>query len=384
MGEHILGERTGENNGEHIIGEHIIGEHIVGENGIGGHTAGEQTIEFRADDGHLCNLIHVRGAREPFRGPVLLVHGAGVRANIFRPPNDTHFVAALLDHGYDVWLENWRASIDLPRCDWTLDDAALYDHPAAVRKVVELTGAPFIKAVVHCQGSTSFMLSAVAGLVPQVSAIVSNAVSLHPQVSWISRQKGRYAVPLLGRVTADLNPQWGRHATGAVPRLLSGLVRLTHHECGNPVCRFSSFTYGTGFPVLWRHENLSDRTHDWISDEFASVPLSFFRQMGSCLAAGHLVSGLQGLPASCTADEPRTQARIAFVAGELNQCFKWQSQQASYDWFEHHRPNYHSLQILAGYGHLDVFIGKHADRDTFPVLLAELDAPTDVTGYATH
>lgn len=335
----------------------------------------EEIVEFVAGDGHGCNLIHVRGAREPSRGPVLLVHGAGVRANIFRPPNDRHFVDALLDHGYDVWLENWRASIDLPRCEWTLDDAALHDHPAAVRKVVELTGARAIKAVIHCQGSTSFMMSAVAGLLPQVETIVSNAVSLHPQVSWISHRKGRYAVPLVGRLTPYLNPQWGEHAQGFVPRMLQGLVKLTHHECDNGVCRFASFTYGTGFPVLWRHENLSERTHDWIRQEFADVPLSFFRQMTRCLDAGHLVAHSPGLPADLTAAEPRTSARIAFIAGERNDCFKWQSQQASFDWFERHRPNYHSLHVLGGYGHLDVFIGKNAARDTFPVLIGELNRP---------
>ncbi|CAM3767655.1 esterase [Paracidovorax anthurii] len=335
----------------------------------------ERVIEFRAGDGRACNLIHIRGPREPDRGPVLLVHGAGVRANIFRPPNDTHFVDALLDHGYDVWLENWRASIDLPPCEWTLDDAALHDHPAAVNKVLELTGARTLKAVVHCQGSTSFMLSAVAGLLPQVTTIVSNAVSLHPQVSWVSHRKSRYAVPLVGWMTPYLNPQWGDSAQGLVPRMLQGLVKLTHHECANGVCRFSSFTYGTGFPVLWRHENLSDRTHDWVRQEFANVPLTFFRQMARCLDAGHLVSQLPGLPADPTAAPPRTDARIAFIAGELNDCFRWQSQQASFDWFERHHPNHHSLHVLGGYGHLDVFIGKNAGRDTFPVLISELDAP---------
>jgi lambda repressor-like predicted transcriptional regulator len=302
------------------------------------------------------------------------VHGAGVRANIFRPPTHTHFVSVLLDHGYDVWLENWRASIDLPPCEWTLDQAALYDHPAAVRKVVELTKSPSLKAVIHCQGSTSFMLSAVAGLVPQVETIVSNAVSLHPQVSWVSRLKGRFAVPVIGKLVPYLNPQWGEHAEGFVPRMLQALVKLTHHECDNNVCRFTSFTYGTGFPVLWRHENLNDSTHDWIRQEFGNVPISFFRHMTRCLEAGHLVSQLPGLPADPTAQPPQTRARMAFIAGEMNDCFKWESQRASFDWFERHRPNYHTMHVLGGYGHLDVFLGKNAHRDTFPVLLAELDA----------
>ena len=61
------------------------------------------------------------------------------------------------------------------------------------------TGEEHLKAVVHCQGSTSFMMSAVAGLLPQVTTIVSNAVSLHPVVPSFSEFKLRY-------IAADLSP----------------------------------------------------------------------------------------------------------------------------------------------------------------------------------
>lgn len=335
-------------------------------------------VPFATEDGRSCNLIHVCGKSTPQRGPVLLVHGAGVRANIFRPPVPTTFVDVLLDHGYDVWLANWRASIDFAANLWTLDQAARFDHPQAVRTILEHTGVKTIKAVIHCQGSTSFTMAAVAGLLPGVSTIVSNAVSLHPIVPWISRQKLRFAVPLVSMLTPYLNPQWGEKAKGLAPKLLRILVLLTHHECNNAVCRFTSFTYGTGFPVLWRHENLSDAIHAWIRDEFAAVPLRFFQQMSRCVEAEHLISsgeGFAGLPSDFTAAPPKTTARFAFIAGEMNQCFLWQSQQASFDWFERHRPNYHSLHVLGGYGHLDVFIGQNAARDTFPVLLAELDRP---------
>jgi len=332
----------------------------------------DELIPFTTADGVACNLVHVLDDRPATRGPVLLVHGAGVRANIFRPPNETTFVDSLLDAGYDVWLENWRASIDLPPNEWTLDQAALFDHPVAVRKVVEATGAAAIKAVVHCQGSTSFMLSALAGLVPQVDTVVSNAVSLHPRVPWISRVKSRYAVPAVAALTPYLDPRWGDAAPTGVARALQSLVKLTHHECDNAVCRFTSFTYGTGFPVLWRHENLSEAVHDWIRNEFGSVPLTFFRQMRRCLDAGHLVSDSPGLQPDPTTVPPQTSARFAFVAGEQNACFNWQSQQASFDWFERHHPNFHSLHVFGGYGHLDVFLGKRAHLDTFPVMLAEL------------
>ena len=140
----------------------------------------DEVIPFTAGDGVELNLIHVRGEHAPTKGPVLLVHGAGVRANIFRAPSGRTLVDVLLDEGWDVWLENWRASIDIPRRRWTLDDAAVHDHPVAVRTVLEHTKADEVRAVIHCQGSTSFMMSAVSGLVPDVSVVVSNAVSLAP------------------------------------------------------------------------------------------------------------------------------------------------------------------------------------------------------------
>src|SRR3546814_17712937 len=49
-------------------------------------------------------------------------------------------VDALVESVYDVWLENWRASIEVPRNLWDLEQAAKFDHPAAVRKVLDETG----------------------------------------------------------------------------------------------------------------------------------------------------------------------------------------------------------------------------------------------------
>ncbi len=97
----------------------------------------ERVVPFEAGDGLECNLINVQGPLDPTKGPVVLVHGAGVRANIFRAPVRETIVDALLAHGYDVWLENWRASIDLAPNLWTLDQAALYDHRPPSRPFFE-------------------------------------------------------------------------------------------------------------------------------------------------------------------------------------------------------------------------------------------------------
>ncbi len=338
----------------------------------------ERIVPFTAGDGMHCNLMNVRGEAAPTRGPVLLVHGAGVRANVFRPPAATTIVDYLVERGYDVWLENWRASIDLPRSEWNLDKAAVHDHPAAVRAVVRETGADHIKALVHCQGSCSFVMSVVAGLVPQVETVVTNAVSLHPIVPTGSRAKLAMLLPFVGLMTDYLNPQWGERAPTIPARLIAATGALAARGCDSTVCTQVSFTYGSGCGALWRHENLTDDTHAWLAAEFGHVPLSFFEQMARCVRRGRLVSvdGLRELPADFTAAAPLSDARFAFFAGELNQCFRPESQIASYDHFDRHHRDYHSLHVLPGYSHLDVFWGKRAAEEVFPLLAAELERPT--------
>ncbi|WP_313814244.1 alpha/beta fold hydrolase [Glutamicibacter sp.] len=335
-----------------------------------------QIIHFSAEDGLPLTLVHVSSVRhsEAPRGPVLLVHGAGVRAELFRPPLERTLVDALLDDGWDVWMLNWRASIDLPAVPWTLDDAAVFDHPAAVREVLRRTGTTSLAAFVHCQGSTSFTIAAVAGLLPEVRTIVSNASSLFINVPWVSRQKLTHLLPLLGGFTPTLSPRWGYKSQGYFSRVVRAGVKLTHHECDNTVCRLVSFTYGAGHPALWSHENLDSATHRWIIGEFAGAPLSFFRQMAQCVKAGYLVpTGVYPqLPESLVDGPPRTDARFSFIGGLDNHCFLPLAQQRTFKFFDYYAPGKHSLHLIPGYGHLDIIFGQNAWRDTYPLILQEL------------
>ena len=53
------------------------------------------------------------------------------------------------------------------------DDVATKDYPAAVSKVLELTGAKTVQMVVHCWGSTTFFMAMLAGLKGVRSAVAS-------------------------------------------------------------------------------------------------------------------------------------------------------------------------------------------------------------------
>lgn len=276
-----------------------------------------------------------------------------------------------MDEGYDVWLENWRASIDLPPSEWDLDKAATYDHPAAVKKIVELTGRKSMKAIIHCQGSTSFMISAVMGLVPEVKVIISNAVSLHPVVPDYSIVKLNWFVPVIKLFFRYLNPQWGLSAPDLKSKFLRLLVRLTHHEDDTLVGKFVSFTYGSGFPALWRLENLDEPTKTWIQQEFAAVPLSFFDHITKCVRHGSLVSNRDR--GDYTLPCPKTTARMVLFAGEKNLCFRPESQQRTFEYFKALEPDRHKLYIIKDYSHLDIFLGKQAHEDVFPIMIRELN-----------
>ncbi len=338
----------------------------------------EERIPFQSADGVECDVTHVRGPKAPTKGPVLLVHGVGVRVEIWRPPTPYTLVDALVDAGYDVWMETWRASMDVPNNTWTLDQAAVLDHPLAVKTVIEHSGATEIQAITHCQGSTSFMMSACAGLIPEVRTVVASAVTLHPVVPKIAKLKLKYVVPPVSRLLGYMDPQWGRRgAPWILPKAVTAYAKLSRRKCDNGVCKVASFMFGAGDPTLWTHEQLSPEVHEWTKGEFGAAPLTFFKQIASCVDRGylHTVDGRPELPENFIDQAPETDARFSFITGGLNNCFLPVSQERTFAFFDKHAPGRHSLHIVPGYGHLDVFVGKNAHRDWFPLIVGELDKP---------
>ena len=321
-------------------------------------------------------LHQIAGPETPTRGPVLLIHGGGVRANLFYGSPGTTIVDVLVEHGYDVWLENWRASIDLPAREYTLDEGAVYDHPAAVAEIRRRTGAEKLKAVVQCQGSTSLTMSAIAGLVPDITTIVTNAVSLYVNVPRASEVKLHAFVPVSSVRLNGLDAQW---AVRAPSGLAGGFARVAHlirgRDCDNEVCQVANYMYGAGPDILWRHVNLDPETHEWVSREFGFCPFSLLRQIGRAQRTGVIAptGQLRELPASLVDHPPQTDARFSFLAGSANRLFLPVSQRRSFEHFDRYRTGYHTFHELPGMTHLDVLFGKTSPRDVFPLIVEELD-----------
>ena len=48
---------------------------------------------------------------------------------------------------------------------------------------------------------------------------------------------------------------------------------------------------------------------------------------------------------------------------------------STFRYFDALKPNFHKLYIIKGYSHLDIFLGKNADKDVFPFMIKELNQP---------
>jgi predicted alpha/beta hydrolase len=335
----------------------------------------DETFFLRAGDGVPLTLIRVHGTTEPTKGPVLLVHGVAMRGESFRPPVARTLVDTLLDDGWDVWIENWRGSTDLDPLPWTLDDVALHDHPVAVRHILAVTGAEKVKIVAHCQGAASISMSAVSGLLPHVDTIVANGVTLHPVVPRGGKVKLHVLRPLaqVGQPYVDI--AWGDGPERGIGRVTRNAVRLWHAECREPACNMASFALGSGHPALWRHAHLNEATHAWISGEFGRIPLSFYAQLAASDRARQMVAVRRyaELPRRYADTPPRTDARFVLLTGSRNRAFLPESQKATFAFLDSHRAGRHSLHVIPGYGHADVFLGARAHVDVFPRIISELN-----------
>ncbi|RKH01672.1 alpha/beta fold hydrolase [Corallococcus sp. CA053C] len=339
---------------------------------------GVEKYDFLAGDGVPLRLTRYVGGT---KGPVLLVHGAGVWSGMFMLPTlKENFVQYLVRHGYDTWLLDWRASVQLPLRQFSLDDAADHDMPAAVRRVREITGAESVQAVVHCAGSAAFFMSLAAGHLPDVRSVVASQVALHHDVPKATRVKSMLRVAELLDVGLDSLTPDEASRTPLFQLAFSKVSSFLRMECDSPVCHRLSFMYGP----LYRHARLNRETHARLEEQFGRCNMTTFRHLAQMARAGHAVrydhgraGNLQRYGQARPPDylDPAPFKRpITFIAGEKNRTYLPTSTERTYAWLrEANGDRYYRRHVLPGCGHLDTFMGCTASEDTYPVLREALE-----------
>jgi cholesterol oxidase len=161
-------------------------------------------------------------------------------------------------------LFDYRASPALAasKGQFTLDDIALKDYPAAIARVRQVSGAATVQMMVHCVGSITFLMSMLAGKLDCVRSAVCSQLSLFPTSPPENQMKAAFDIgnfmKLLGfdSVTTDFNTDdWKDILADALLKL-----NVNGPPCNSAVCRRIWLIYGT----VYAHDQLNDATHQAI------------------------------------------------------------------------------------------------------------------------
>lgn len=327
---------------------------------------------FRTSDGVDLLLTRYKGGD---RGPVLLVHGAGVSSGIFTTDlPDTNLVEYLYAQGFDLWLLDFRVSIALPASQQQSngDQCALIDHPEAVAMVRKLTGAETVQAIVHCYGANTFFMAMLAGL-QGVRSIVCSQVASNLISGTSAKIKSGLHLPnvldalgvdsLTAYVTADSG--WKSHLFDTVLRLAP---QPDGQECNSPVCHRISFMYS----LLYQHEQLGQRIHDNLHELFGVSNISTFEHLALMVREKQVMS--HDGKDSYMPHLDRLKVPIRFIHGAENRCYLPASTKLTYDLLcDRNGPALYDRHVIPGYGHIDCMFGQNAARDVYPLILEHLE-----------
>ncbi len=307
------------------------------------------------------------------KGPVVLAPGYGNAARAFAldtvPKSFTQYLG---EHDYDVWLLDYRASPDLPssHTQFTVDDIAMRDWPAAIGHVRAETGAESVQALAHCVGGLSLFMAIGGGLEGLRSAMFS-ALAGHPIPTPANRVRAgvRLATAFRKLGIGGLNTDYRERSVA--DRAVDGVMRVLPFKrvYDSPVGRRIYFIYGDVFD----HTKIDDATmRESVPSFFGNGNMTFFEHISLMIRQGRAVDA-EGRDVYLSHPE-RYRMPIAFLTGEHNRMFLPRGIEATHELLRAaNGPELYSRHVVEDYAHLDCWLGADAERDVFPIALAELE-----------
>lgn len=346
--------------------------------------AGISVHPFSTADG--LGLQLTRFSRTACDDVVLIVHGLTNSSDMFIMPEHMNLVQTLLDQGFgDVWALDYRGSCRFPynlqRSRYTMDDIALFDHPAALAELRRHIGPHRrIHVIAHCVGALTMAMSVFGRAVQGISSMVLNSVALTPYVPRWSEIK-----LMLGPWVSDYligveyySPGWRRQPGWSIGKMIALTADMVHRECDSPECHMLSFMWGSGRPAVFNHANLAPETHDRLGDLFGGAPVHYYRHINRMIRNGHTATKFNpsnprytALPDDYLTHAAEIDTPMLLIQGQDNRVFA-DSNIRCHARLEKIVPGRHALRVFPGYGHQDIFIGKNVHVDIFPHLVSFL------------
>jgi cholesterol oxidase len=283
-----------------------------------------------------------------------------------------NWVQYLGEHGYDVWLLDYRASPDLPSSftQFTVDDIALRDWPAAIDTVRRVTGEDSVQAMGHCIGGLSLFMAVGGGMEGLRSATFSSLAG-HPipTPGNQARAWARMATIFKALGIKGLNTDYDPKAWDG--KLIEAVMKLVpfRHVYDNPVARRIYFIYGDVFD----YENINKPTMEQaVPSFFGNGNITFFEHISLMIRAS-AARNKEGKD-TYLSNLDAYKLPINFITGEHNKMFVPKGLQRTYDTLRRaHGPQDYTHHVIKDYAHLDLWLGTNAERDVWPTALAELE-----------
>jgi len=304
----------------------------------------------------------------------MLASGFAMSTHSFVTPTiDKNLAEFLADCGYDIWLFDYRAGIDLPSAltPFTIDDIARKDWPLAVRQVREITGRDDVQVFGHCVGSVSLQMAILAGL-EGVRSAVCGQFSLHPATSALNWAKAELHVSnaLSDMGVRILAPGERFSVSGAVRDVLFRALPMPAEErCGLAVCRWINAIYG----LTHRHAQLNEETHLGLAKMFGGGNIESISHLTLMMRKSLAVTSAGGKD-YLQHPERMAAAKLLLLQGRHNYIFHPAGTLRTLRWLRAHNPAGHYERfVLAEYGHLDTVVGARAAAEVYPRIVEFLD-----------
>jgi pimeloyl-ACP methyl ester carboxylesterase len=313
-----------------------------------------------ADDWRVA-LVRYRPISEggPAHGePVLLVHGIAANRYNFDLTDDLSLARFLAARGWDVWLVELRGRglsmrprlFSKVKYDWSFDEYAERDLPAAAACVARATG----RKRIHVVGFSTGALAAMAWLSdPHRNLEVASLVSIGGATSF---------------------KRTGRNVSG---RLLRNLRWLRHRWLMRVVAPISGYWHPSPLQIIYNPENTKGSVQrrtmvnmianfsrnevlqysDWIlNDVFRSIDLrrDYRAELGRITTPALLLAGPRDVLATPDAVKATFEA-LGSTDKQFMICSRAQG-------------------LRVNYGHFDLVIGREAPAEIYPLVARWLDA----------
>jgi cholesterol oxidase len=326
-------------------------------------------------DGLTLRLTRYRGGS---KGPVMFSHGLGVSSLIFAIDTiQTNLLEYVFAAGYDCWLLDHRASIELPypREQYDADQVAAQDYAPAIEVIRAVTGSNDVQVIAHCYGAMTFAMAMLDGLAGIRSAVISQ-IAAHAQVPFFPQRMLAFlrapdAMRLVGMDRLDARATIHRDL---MEKVIDGALAFYPYNPGDRSRSATSRRISAIYGQLYELDQLNQATLDALPEMFGEACIAAYLHLGHIARAGHIVRADGTDSYLADTNLRRFNVPTLFVHGEKNRAFLPDGTEETRSVLAAaNGAHLYERVVIPATGHIDCIFGKNAAETVYPHILRHLE-----------